>query len=190
MPLCKNVKKGEKCYYTGKENTPRGRGYSAKYEKEGKKMKGRDGEMYVVKGERWVKVVSRKGNPKGLHQTEDRVDFDEGLLYVIVAQQLGDDEEIKFYQNRESFEQHHAGYNQATEPVRFKRGEAIIVITDNERQGSWEENPDYWPQDNEYFNVYNSVDDALKALNSHGENTDTLGIDVYDFDSAVREYGN
>lgn len=28
-------------------------------------MKGRDGKMYVVKGGRWAKVISKKGNPKG-----------------------------------------------------------------------------------------------------------------------------
>lgn len=28
-------------------------------------MKGRDGKMYVVKGGRWVKVVSKNRNPKG-----------------------------------------------------------------------------------------------------------------------------
>ena len=67
MPRCKNCPPSPTrgCYYTGKENTPRGKGYSAKYEKEGKKMRGRDGEMYVVKNERWAKVGSKKGNPKG-----------------------------------------------------------------------------------------------------------------------------
>ncbi len=56
MPLCKNCPG----YYTGKEDTPRGRGYAAKYEPEGKKMKGKNGKMYVSKGNRWVRVSSSK----------------------------------------------------------------------------------------------------------------------------------
>lgn len=62
MPVCKNcpLPSGKKCYYTGKENTPRGHGYAARYEKEGKRMKGTDGKMYYVKGDRWVLVKSKK----------------------------------------------------------------------------------------------------------------------------------
>jgi len=69
MPKCHNCSK----YYTGKENTPLGKGYSASVEKVGKKMKGRDGKMYVVKpygknGKRWMRVSSskrRKTSPRG-----------------------------------------------------------------------------------------------------------------------------
>ena len=72
---CKNC---DGKYYTGKENTPLGRGYSAAVEKVGTKMRGRDGKTYVVKkysnGKRWVHVSSqgspkpkgRKTAPKGL----------------------------------------------------------------------------------------------------------------------------
>ena len=45
MPVCKNTSKK---YYTGKENTPLGKGFSASVEKVGKRMKGLDGNMYVV----------------------------------------------------------------------------------------------------------------------------------------------
>lgn len=63
---CKNC---EGKYYTGKENTPLGKGYSASVEKVGKRMKGRDGNMYEVvksgKGKRWLKVTSkRKTSPR------------------------------------------------------------------------------------------------------------------------------
>lgn len=64
MPLCKNIPpEGKPCYYTGKENTPRGRGYAAKY-CEGDSKKGTDGQMYLAKGERWVKKNSRKTSPR------------------------------------------------------------------------------------------------------------------------------
>lgn len=50
--------------FTGKENTPLGRGYSACAEEEGKRMRGKDGKTYEVKkysnGKRWVSVVSSK----------------------------------------------------------------------------------------------------------------------------------
>lgn len=65
MPLCKNCPEDKKCYYTGKENNPRGKGYSAKYEPEGKRMQGRDKKMYVVKNGRWVKsVLKKKTSPR------------------------------------------------------------------------------------------------------------------------------
>jgi len=53
--------------YTGKENTPLGRGFSAAAEPIGKKMKGRDGEKYTVKqyknGKRWV-ILKRTTSPR------------------------------------------------------------------------------------------------------------------------------
>lgn len=62
---CKNC---DEKYYTGKENTPLGRGYSAAVEKVGTKMKGRDGKMYVVKkyknGKRWTSSKIRHTSPR------------------------------------------------------------------------------------------------------------------------------
>ena len=64
MRECLN-KRGK--YYSGKENTPLGKGYSASGEKIGTKMRGRNGNMYeVVKyrgGKRWQKV--RNVSPRG-----------------------------------------------------------------------------------------------------------------------------
>ena len=41
---CKNCVEGEKaCYYTGKENNPRGLGWCAAHDIEGKRRKGCDG---------------------------------------------------------------------------------------------------------------------------------------------------
>ena len=60
---CKNT---DDRSYTGKENTPLGRGYSAAVEKVDTKMKGRDGKMYVVKkyknGKRWIRSSSVRKN--------------------------------------------------------------------------------------------------------------------------------
>lgn len=57
---CKNCDCSKACRYTGKEDTPRGLGWCAAHEEEGKKRKGRNGQKYVVKGVRWVRVSSRK----------------------------------------------------------------------------------------------------------------------------------
>jgi len=44
MKICKNIPKGEKIIkYSGNENTPLGKGYSARYVEKGKRMKGTDG---------------------------------------------------------------------------------------------------------------------------------------------------
>ena len=63
MPVCKNIKSKT---YTGKENTPLGRGYSASVEKLGTKKKGKDGKYYVVinwgKEKRWSLVGIGKKN--------------------------------------------------------------------------------------------------------------------------------
>jgi len=65
MPRCLNCptppKKGY--YYNGEENTPLGKGYSARFEKEGKRMKGNDGKMYTVKNGKWIAV--NKSSPRG-----------------------------------------------------------------------------------------------------------------------------
>lgn len=64
MPACKNVKNKT---FTGRENTPLGRGYHASGEKVNSIMKGKDGKKYkVVKtksGKRWQKVNGRMKSP-------------------------------------------------------------------------------------------------------------------------------
>ena len=66
MRECLN-KRGK--YYTGKENTPLGRGYSASGEKIGTRMRGKNGGMYVVVkyqgGKRWQRVGGRNVSPRG-----------------------------------------------------------------------------------------------------------------------------
>ena len=71
MPLCKNCPHTAKVYYTGKENTPLGRGISARFEKLGQQRKGKDGNMYLVvkvgDGKRWKGKSSssrRKTSPR------------------------------------------------------------------------------------------------------------------------------
>lgn len=61
MPYCKNNQKRQ---YKGDEPSPKGLGYCASGEKEGTKMKGKDGNMWVIKSldsgsKRWVKVNNK-----------------------------------------------------------------------------------------------------------------------------------
>lgn len=64
MPKCLNDPKKR---YTGNEMTPLGKGYTATKEKVGKRMKGTDGNMYVVtksgKNKRWTKMGGKKQGP-------------------------------------------------------------------------------------------------------------------------------
>ena len=77
MPLCKNHPSKR---YTGKENTPLGRGYSASVEEVGSRRKGRDGKMYTVvhtkNGRRWRKLASskRKTSPRGDDDKKNHVE--------------------------------------------------------------------------------------------------------------------
>lgn len=72
---CPYAKITRKKTYSGKENTPLGKGYSASGEKVGKRMKGRDGKMYVVNeyknGKRWARVVSTSSK----RHTSPRIKF-------------------------------------------------------------------------------------------------------------------
>lgn len=64
MPRCKNCPPSYKgYYYTEKENTPLGNGWSAKFVEPGKRMKGKDGKYYQSNGEKWIKV--KITNPRG-----------------------------------------------------------------------------------------------------------------------------
>jgi len=64
MPKCKNSETGT---YKGTEPSPKGRGYCAKGEKTNKKMKGNDGNMWIISEtktgvKRWVKFTNNKSN--------------------------------------------------------------------------------------------------------------------------------
>ncbi len=66
MPFCKNDPKSS---YKGDEPSPKGLGYCAHAEKLGTKMKGKDGNMWVIKEtskkiKRWVKLSSSKSAEK------------------------------------------------------------------------------------------------------------------------------
>lgn len=83
MPLCNNCPESEKVYYTGEENTPLGRGISARFEKIGQKRKGKDGKMYivvkVVNGKRWKLVkseITSPGKNGKKRKTSPRLDLD------------------------------------------------------------------------------------------------------------------
>ena len=66
MPKCKNFDTGT---YKGTEPSPKGRGYCAKGEKINKKMKGNDGNMWIINEtkagvKRWVKFTKKSETPK------------------------------------------------------------------------------------------------------------------------------
>lgn len=66
MPKCKNFDTGT---YKGTEPSPKGRGYCAKGEKLNKKMKGNDGNMWIINQtktgvKRWVKFTKKSKTPK------------------------------------------------------------------------------------------------------------------------------
>ncbi len=52
MPHCKN---NPRKTYEGTEPSPKGLGYCASGEKEGTKMKGKDGNMWIKSNGKWIK---------------------------------------------------------------------------------------------------------------------------------------
>ncbi len=54
---CKN---NPKKTYLGSEPSPKGLGYCASGEKEGTEMKGKDGNIWVKKNDKWVKQISKE----------------------------------------------------------------------------------------------------------------------------------
>ena len=79
MPICKNDPKSS---YKGDEPSPKGLGYCAHAEKVGTKIKGKDGNMWLIKEtskkiKRWVKlssstVTDKKGKKYYIHNNGDR----------------------------------------------------------------------------------------------------------------------
>ncbi len=61
MPTCKN---NSKKTYKGNEPSPKGLGFCASSEKEGTKMKGKDGNIWIKSSGKWVKHESSIDYPK------------------------------------------------------------------------------------------------------------------------------
>lgn len=61
MPICKNNPQKN---YTGLEPSPKGLGYCASSEKEGTKMKGKDGNIWIKKSGKWIKLKTDKDKYK------------------------------------------------------------------------------------------------------------------------------
>ena len=66
MPKCKN---SDTWTYKGTEPSPKGLGYCAKGEKINKKMKGNDGNMWIINEtktgvKRWIKFTKQSKTPK------------------------------------------------------------------------------------------------------------------------------
>ncbi len=57
MPICKN---NPKKHYSGDEPSPKGLGYCASSEKEGKIMKGRDGNLWIKSGGKWIRYKDKE----------------------------------------------------------------------------------------------------------------------------------
>lgn len=67
MPFCKN---NPKRTYTGKEPSPKGLGYCASGEKEGKVMKGKDGNLWIKSNGKWIK----KDNSENIENIKKELD--------------------------------------------------------------------------------------------------------------------
>lgn len=78
MPICKN---NPKKHYTGDEPSPKGLGYCASSEKEGKIMKGRDGNLWIKSGGKWIKY-------KNNEESEDLKEQLYEKLYEIFTKRL------------------------------------------------------------------------------------------------------
>lgn len=63
MPPCKN---NLKKHYVGNEPSPKGLGYCASGEKEGRMMKGRDGNMWIKKSGKWIRLDNNEDVEKEL----------------------------------------------------------------------------------------------------------------------------
>lgn len=74
--LCKNIKGEGSAFYIGTEPSPKGRGYCARYEKIGTKMKGKDGNIWVVQSKTsgtraWIKAKTVKIQKKEKEPSEE-----------------------------------------------------------------------------------------------------------------------
>ena len=65
MPICKINKKK---HYTGNEPSPKGLGYCASSEKEGKIMEGRDGNLWIKSNGKWIKHVNKEDLEEQIHE--------------------------------------------------------------------------------------------------------------------------
>ena len=65
MPICKNNPKRS---YKGNEPSPKGLGYCASGEKEGTKMKGKDGNMWIKSKGKWIKYGKSDKVDKNIHK--------------------------------------------------------------------------------------------------------------------------
>lgn len=84
MYTCKNK---EDKYYTGRENTPLGRGYYASGEKKGQIRVGRDGKKYKAGNGRWVLIEKRRFNPRMELEDDElyrrmKSYYDDGLIVM------------------------------------------------------------------------------------------------------------
>ena len=78
MLICKNNKTKK---YTGKENTPLGKGFHASGYKEGKRMKGKDGNFYKAKGKRWQRIKKEnKRTNRGIGYSDLSVEDKEQMI--------------------------------------------------------------------------------------------------------------
>ncbi len=90
MPRCK---KSSNRYYTGKEPSPKGLGYCASNEEEGKVRKGRDNNMWIKKNGKWVKDNTKIDKEKSIK--EKMYDL---LTYFTKSDYTKDEDEIEYYE--------------------------------------------------------------------------------------------
>ena len=90
MPYCKNNLKRS---YKGTEPSPKGFGWCASGEKVGKKRKGRDGNMWIIKtissgSKRWVKLNVSDKNVKVKNKLNNKLDCSKFIRYELKSKGL------------------------------------------------------------------------------------------------------
>jgi len=184
MPRCKNCVEGKPVsYYTGKENTPQGRGYCARYEKEGKKMMGKDGKMYRSNGKKWIKIVSKKRHNPRLYYTWEDTELPKGYPesgYIILYH---DDQSttVRFVKEINKHDLY------IVDAVPFKQGNALLVLP----LGS---HPEYLPinddwKNNKFFKVYDTIEAAKSDIKKYRLEDIMTDEDftLYDYNNALKE---
>jgi hypothetical protein len=144
MPPCKNDPKSS---YQGTEPSPKGLGYCAHAEKVGKKMKGKDGNMWIIKEtskkiKRWVKFSGSAASLEKKSEVKKKASKENGIFTKV----------MRFFSGSHNYEEHYLTHDNGGRPfcvyISPKNEVSIYkrVKYDGRKHGSWE-NYDKLPYD-------------------------------------------